>query len=200
VARRVAEPESSAKLRFRSACACLACGEDAFLRHRDNDAGPVSSSPAAPAGAAQRGARRAISVLLQVVGEGSDDEIATETGSARCSLRHPTAAQMSIARSERRLRLRFLQSRRLAFDIWRNAAIMTTARKVSASQSLIGMRCYASGGEQMRYTRPRSSWAEARVSPSFLLQGSENPPNRATVPTHRARHLIRQEGGINGRR
>src|SRR5262249_39457763 len=130
---------------------------------------------------AQRGARSAMRVLLLVIGEASDDQIATEAGRR--------LGPMQLVPGQPQLRCRSLdQCGDFGFDfckaggsrsiVWLDAAIMNWRwlATVSASRSLIGMRFHAPGGEPMRYTRPRSSWAEARVSPSFFFRVPEKSP------------------------
>jgi hypothetical protein len=47
---------------------------------------------------------------------------------------------------------------------------------VLASRCVVGWRRHALAGSAMRYTRPRSSVAEASVSPSFFFKLPEKTP------------------------
>ena len=48
--------------------------------------------------------------------------------------------------------------------------------RVLASRSVVDWRFHGLAGSAMRYTRPRSSLAEARVSPSFFFKVPEKTP------------------------
>src|SRR5262245_43402479 len=63
--------------------------------------------------------------------------------------------------------------------------------RVLASRCVVGWRPHALAGSAMRYTRPRSSLAEASASPSFFFKLPEKtPPHGMTLPAGHARHLV----------
>jgi hypothetical protein len=70
--------------------------------------------------------------------------------------------------------------------------------RVLASRCVPSCRPHALAGSAMRYTRPRSSLAEARVSPSFFFKLPEKTPRThgMTLPPGHARYLV--DGGTLG--
>src|ERR1700719_2929016 len=132
--------------------------------------------------AALQGAGRAgVSALLELIGEASDDQIATEpqgrSGMMQCLPRTP---QLLCRLTN--------QSGNLAFKVGQVQASQTVVpvatstgngrrlARVLASRSIVDWRFHRLSGSAMRYTRPRSSLAEARVSPSFFFKVPEKTP------------------------
>ena len=62
--------------------------------------------------------------------------------------------------------------------------------RVLASRSIVDWSFHRLAGSAMRYTRPRSSLAEARASPRFFFKVPEDTANGMTLPTGHARHLV----------
>src|SRR5215472_12086320 len=126
----------------------------------------------------QRVARPGIDLLLQLMGEGSDHQIATE------AKRRSSAMQLAPGNPQI-LRRPIDQFGNLLLDL----SCVSTAPSISAStrnerrlasmlasRSAVDCRVHTLVGPSMRYTRPRSSFAEAIVSPSFFFSVPEKTP------------------------
>jgi hypothetical protein len=131
--------------------------------------------------ALQGPARAAVSALLQLIGEASDDQIATEaqrrSGVMQCSPSTPQLLCRLIDQSGNlAIKLRQVRSSQtvLLAAVW--AETGGRPARVLASRSVVDWRFHGLAGSAMRYTRPRSSLAEARVSPSFFFKVPEKTP------------------------
>src|SRR5215468_4821513 len=125
--------------------------------------------------------RPASSTLLQLMSEGADQQIATEP------LRRAGAIQFAPCQPQF-LRRAIEQIDKMTVDLGdvltgrsaRAVAASTGNRRrlvtVLASRRVVGWRRHAPAGSAIRYTRPRSSLAEARVRPSFFFKLPEKTP------------------------
>ena len=116
--------------------------------------------------------------LLQLIGETPDDQIATEpqrrSGVIKCP---PDTPQLLCRLTDQPgdFAIRFCQ--RQALQPVLPAAVCTERlARVLASRSVVEWGFHGLAGSAMRYTRPRSSLAEARVSPSFFFKVPEKTP------------------------
>src|SRR5689334_8952553 len=119
--------------------------------------------------------------MLQLVGEPSDDQIATEAQRRSSAMQCPPRAPQLLGRLTD-------QSGNLAFKVGHVRASRTVVpaatstgngrrlARVLASRSVVKWRFHGLAGSAMRYTRPRSSLPEARVSPSFFFKVPEKTP------------------------
>jgi hypothetical protein len=131
--------------------------------------------------ALQGAGRAAVSALLQLIAEASDDQIATEPQGR-------SGVMQSLPRTSQLLCRLTTQSGNLAFKVGQVRASQTVVpvatstgngrrlAGVLASRSIVNWRFHGLAGSAMRYTRPRSSLAEARVSPSFFFKVPEKTP------------------------
>ena len=125
--------------------------------------------------------RPASSTLLQLMGEGADQQIATEP------LRRAGAMQFAPCKPQF-LRRAIEQIDKMTVDlgdvlIGRSAGAVAASignrrrrARILASRRVLGSTRHALAGSAMRYTRPRSSLAEASVSPSFFFKLPEKTP------------------------
>ena len=123
----------------------------------------------------------ASSTLLQLMGEGADQQIAAEP------LRRAGAIQFAPCKPQF-LRRAIEQIDKMTVDLGdvltgRSAGAVAASSgnrrrlaTVLASRCVVGWWPHALAGSAMRYTRPRSSVAEARVSPSFFFKVPEKTP------------------------
>src|ERR1700720_3835748 len=132
--------------------------------------------------AALQGARwTALGALLQLIGEASDDQITTEAQRRSGVMQCPPRTPQLLCRLTN-------QSGNLAFKVGQVRASQTVVpvatstgnarrlARVLASRSIVDWRFHRLAGSAMGYTRPRSSLAEARVSPSFFFNVPEKTP------------------------
>src|SRR3984893_10143709 len=124
----------------------------------------------------------ALGALLQLIGEASDDQIATEaqrrSGVMQCSPRTPQLLCRPIDQSGNLAGFKLGQvpvSKSVVPDVdWTETG--GRLARVLASRSVVEWRFHRFAGSAMRYTRPRSSLAEASVSPSFFFRVPEKTP------------------------
>src|SRR5580704_6901465 len=128
--------------------------------------------------ALQGPARAAVSASLQLIGEHPDDKIATEaqrqSGVMQCSPSTPQLLCRPIDHlSDFAINLCQCQTSQPVLP-----AVVCTERlaRVLASRSVVEWGFHGLAGSAMRYTRPRSSLAEARGSPSFFFKVPEKTP------------------------
>src|SRR6202040_2619166 len=134
-----------------------------------------------PKAALQGAARAAVSALLQLIGEPPDDQIATEaqgrSGVMQCPPGTPQLLCRPIDQSgDLAIKLRQVRASQpvLPAVVWtENGGRLP---RVLASRSIVDWSFHRLAGSAMRYTRPRSSLAEARVSPSFFFKVPEKTP------------------------
>jgi len=129
--------------------------------------------------ALQGAARAAMGALLQLIGEPPDDQIATEaqrrSGVIKCP---PDTPQLLCGLTDQSgdFAIKFCQ-RHTSQPVL--PAVVCTAGRLAralASRSVVEWGFHGLAGSAMRYTRPRSSLAEARVSPSFFFKVPEKTP------------------------
>ena len=124
----------------------------------------------------------ALGALLQLIGEASEDQIATEaqrrSGVMQCSPRTPQLLCRPINQSGNLAGFKLGQvpvSKSVVPEVdWTETA--GRLARVLASRSVVEWRFHGFAGSAMRYTRPRSSLAEASVSPSFFFKVPEKTP------------------------
>src|SRR6202035_5244609 len=134
-----------------------------------------------PKAALQCAARAPMGVLLQLIGEPPDDQIATEaqgrSGVMQCPPGTPQLLCRPIDQSgDFAIKLRQVRVSQpvLPAVVWtENGGRLA---RVLASRSVVDWSFHRLAGSAMRYTRPRSSLAEARVSPSFFFKVPEKTP------------------------
>ena len=120
--------------------------------------------------------------LLQLIGEPPDDQIATEaqrrSGVMQCPPRTPQLLCRPIDQSGNLAGFKLGQvpvSKSVVPDVdWTETG--GRLARVLASRSVVEWRFHRFAGSAMRYTRPRSSLAEASVSPSFFFRVPEKTP------------------------
>jgi len=135
-----------------------------------------------PQAALQGAGWTALGALLQLIGEASDDQIATEaqrrSGVMQCPPRTPQLLCRPIDQSGNLAGFKLGQvpvSKSVVPDVdWTETG--GRLARVLASRSVVNWRFHRFAGSAMRYTRPRSSLAEARVSPSFFFKVPEKTP------------------------
>src|ERR1700730_14564363 len=119
--------------------------------------------------------------LLQLIGEPPDDQIATEpqrrSGVIKCS---PDTPQLLCRLTDQPgdFGIKFCQGQTSQPVLPAIVCTETGERlaRVLASRSVVDWRSHRLAGSAMRYTRPRSSLAEARGSPSFFFKVPEKTP------------------------
>src|SRR6202023_2708101 len=122
-----------------------------------------------------------LGALLQLIGEASDDQIATEaqrrSGVMQCPPRTPQLLCRSIGQSGdfaiKTGQVRVSQSVLPDVDWTETGGRLAPGL---ASRSVVEWRFHRFAGSAMRYTRPRSSLAETSVSPSFFFRVPEKTP------------------------
>src|SRR6202162_2153048 len=128
--------------------------------------------------ALQGAARAAMGALLQLIGETPDDQIATEA-------QRRADVMQSLPRTPQLLCRLTDQLSDFAINLCQcqtsqpvlPAAVCTERLpRVLARRSGVEWGFHGLAGSAMRYTRPRSSLAEARVSPSFFFKVPEKTP------------------------
>ncbi len=120
--------------------------------------------------------------LLQLIGEASDDQIAAEaqrrSSMMQCPPRAPQLLCRPIDQSGNLTGFKLGQgpvSKSVVPDVdWTETG--GRLARVLASRSVVTWRFHRFAGSAMRYTRPRSSLAEASVSPSFFFRVPEKTP------------------------
>src|SRR6202040_670851 len=131
--------------------------------------------------ALQGGGRAAMGALLQLIGETPDDQIATEA-QGRSSVMHcpPRTPQLLCRPIDQPgdFTIKFCQ-RQTSQPVF--PAVVGTETggrlaRVLASRSVVEWRFHRFAGSAMRYTRPRSSLADASVSPRFFFRVPEKTP------------------------
>ena len=135
-----------------------------------------------PQAALQGAGWTALGALLQLIGEASDDQIATEaqrrSGVMQCPPRTPQLLCRPIDQSGNLAGFKLGQvpvSKSVVPDVdWTETG--GRLARVLASRSVVEWRFHRFAGSAMRYTRPRSSLAEASVSPSFFFRVPEKTP------------------------
>ena len=133
-----------------------------------------------PQAALQGAGWTALGALLQLIGEASDDQIATEaqrrSGVMQCPPRTPQLLCRPIDQSGNLAGFKLGQvpvSKSVVPDWTETGGRLA---RVLASRSVVEWRFHRFAGSAMRYTRPRSSLAEASVSPSFFFRVPEKTP------------------------
>ena len=134
-----------------------------------------------PKAALQGAARAARGALLQLIGEPPDNQIATEaqgrSGVMQCPPGTPQLLCRPIDQSGdfaiKTGQVRVSQSVLPGVDWTETGGRLA---RVLASRSVVEWRFHRFAGSAMRYTRPRSSLAEASVSPSFFFRVPEKTP------------------------
>jgi len=128
--------------------------------------------------ALQGGGRAAMGTLLQLIGEPPDDQIATEAQRRADVMQSPPRTPQLLCRltdqlSDFAINLCQCQTSQPVLP-----AVVCTERlaRVLASRSVVEWGFHGLAGSAMRYTRPRSSLAEARGSPSFFFKVPEKTP------------------------
>src|SRR6202022_1558003 len=129
--------------------------------------------------ALQGAARAAIGALLQLIGEPPDDQIATEAQRRSGVIKYPPdTPQLLCGLTDQSgdFAIKFCQ--RHTSQPVLPAVVCTAGRLARAlgSRSVVEWGFHGLAGSAMRYTRPRSSLAEARVSPSFFFKAPEKTP------------------------
>src|SRR5580704_364736 len=135
-----------------------------------------------PQAALQGAGWTALGALLQLIGEASDDQIATEaqrrSGVMQCPPRTPQLLCRPIDQSGNLAGFKLGQvpvSKSVIPDVdWTETG--GRLARVLASRCNVEWRFHRFAGSAMRYTRPRSSLAEASVSPSFFFRVPEKTP------------------------
>ena len=133
-----------------------------------------------PQAALQGAGWTALGALLQLIGEASDDQIATEAQRRsvvmQCPPRTPQLLCRPIDQSGNLAGFKLGQvpvSKSVVPDWTETGGRLA---RVLASRSVVEWRFHRFAGSAMRYTRPRSSLAEASVSPSFFFRVPEKTP------------------------
>ena len=134
-----------------------------------------------PNAALQSAARPAMGAQLQLIGEASDDQIATEAQRRSGVMQCPPDTPQLLCRltgqpGDFAIKLSQVPiSRSVLPDVdWTETGGWLA--RVLASRSVVEWRFHRLAGSAMRYTRPRSSLAEASVSPSFFFKVPEKTP------------------------
>ena len=134
-----------------------------------------------PKTALQCAAGAAMGALLQLIGEPPDDQIATEAQRRSGVIQRPPGAPQLLCRpidqpGDFAINLgQVLVVRSVPSGVVCTETGERLARTL-ASRRIAGWRRHALAGSAMRYTRPRSSLAEARGSPSFFFKVPEKTP------------------------
>src|SRR6202047_3707935 len=134
-----------------------------------------------PNAALQSAARAGVSALLPLIGEASDDQIATEpegrSGMMQCLPRTPQLlCRLTNPSGNLAFKVGQVRASQTVVPVASSTGNGRRLARVLASRSMVDWRFHTLAGSAMRYTRPRSSLAEARVSPSFFFQVPEKPP------------------------
>ena len=135
-----------------------------------------------PKAALQGAGRAPMGALLQLIGETPDDQITTEvqgrSGVMQCPPRTPQLLCRPIDQSGNLAGFKLGQvpvSKSVVPDVdWTETG--GRLARVLASRSVVEWGFHGLAGSAMRYTRPRSSLAEARGSPSFFFKVPEKTP------------------------
>ena len=131
--------------------------------------------------ALQGGGRAAMGTLLQLIGEPPDDQIATEpqrrTGVIKCPPDTPQfLCRLTGQPGDFAIKLSQVPISRSVFSAIVGGETRGRLARVLASRSVVEWGFHGLAGSAMRYTRPRSSLAEARGSPSFFFKVPEKTP------------------------
>src|ERR1700720_2474450 len=134
-----------------------------------------------PNAALQSAARAAMGALLQLIGEPPDDQIATEAQGRSGVMQCPPVTPQLLCRLTDQpgdFAIKFCQRRTSPPVLPAGGCTETGERlaRVLASRSIVNWGFHRFAGSAMRYTRPRSSLAEASVSPSFFFRVPEKTP------------------------
>ena len=134
-----------------------------------------------PNAALQSAARAAMGAQLQLIGEVSDDQIATEaqrrSGMMQCPPRTPQLlCRLTGQPGDFAIKLSQVLISRSVFSAIVGGETRGRLARVLASRSVVEWRFHKLAGSATRYTRPRSSLAEARASPSFFFKVPEKTP------------------------
>src|SRR3984893_70787 len=120
-----------------------------------------------------------VSALLQLIGEASDDQIATEpqgrSGMMQCLPRTPQLL-CRLTNQSGNLASGQVRASQTVVPVASSTGNGRRLARVLASRSIVDWRFHRLAGSAMRYPRPRSSLAEARVSPSFFFKVPEKTP------------------------
>src|ERR1700730_17731102 len=131
-----------------------------------------------PQAALQGAGWTALGALLQVIGEASDDQIAADAQRRSGVMQCPPDMPQLLCRPIDQpgdFAIRFCQRQALQPVLPAVVGTETKGRlaRVLASPTVVNWSFHRLAGSAMRYTRPRSSLAEARVSPSFFFKVPE---------------------------
>src|ERR1700722_14094095 len=131
--------------------------------------------------ALQGAARAAMGALLQLIGEPPDDQIATEPQRRSGVIKCPPDTPQFLCRltgqpGDFAIKLSQVPISRLVFSAIVGGKTRGRLARVLASRSVVDWGFHGLAGSAMRYTRPRSSLAEARVRPSFFFKVPEKTP------------------------
>ena len=128
--------------------------------------------------ALQGGGRAAMGALLQLIGETPDDQIATEAQRRADVMQSPPRTPQLLCRLIDQLSDFAINLCQCHTSPPVLPAVVCTERLagVLASRSVVEWGFHGLAGSAMRYTRPRSSLAEARGSPSFFFKVPEKTP------------------------
>src|SRR6202043_1582992 len=122
-----------------------------------------------PNAALQSAARAAMGALLQLIGEPPDDQIATEAQGRSSVMQCPPCTTQLLCRETGQpgdfaIRLSQFPISRSVFSAIVGGETRGRLARMLASRSVLEWGFHRFAGSAMRYTRPRSSLAEARVS------------------------------------
>src|SRR6202040_2374128 len=148
----------------------------ALRRGRKNERLSRTLPPEPAGGAARRGSGRH-GALLQLIGDPPNDQIATEPQRRSSVIKCPPDTPQLLCRLTDQPG-DFYQRQTLQRVLPAVVGTETAGRlaRVRGSRSVVDWRFHRLVGSAMRYTRPRSSLAEARVSPSFFFKVPEKTP------------------------
>src|SRR6202030_4846899 len=118
---------------------------------------------------------------LQLIGEPPDDQIATEAQGRSSVMQCPPCTTQLLCRETGQpgdfaIRLSQFPISRSVFSAIVGGETRGRLARMLASRSVVEWGFHRLAGSAMRYTRPRSSLAEARVSPSFFFKVPEKTP------------------------
>ena len=119
--------------------------------------------------------------LLQLIGETPDDQITTEALRRSGVMQSPPPTPQLLCRLPDQpgdFAIKFCQRRTSPPVLPAVVGTGTAGRlaRAPASRSVVNLKFHRFAGSAMRYTRPRSSLAEATVSPSFFFKVPEKTP------------------------
>jgi len=134
-----------------------------------------------PNAALQSAARAAMGADLQLIGETPDDQIATEPQRRSGVIKCPPDTPQFLCRltgqpGDFAIKLSQVPISRSVFSAIVGGETRGRLARVLASRSVLEWGFHRFAGSAIRYTRLRSSLAEARVSPSFFFKVPEKTP------------------------